>query len=108
MSGKMRGFYEARTRGPDRRLYRLFCILEREAPGLDGPSVVVICGLSKVHGTAFSDADYESVMNRPRTFLTVARRLSSTRAAEELHLRRPGVSIHIRKLVAELQSPALA
>ena len=42
MRGRMRGFYEARTRGPDRRLYRLFCILEREAPGLDRPSVVVI------------------------------------------------------------------
>jgi DNA-binding transcriptional LysR family regulator len=33
-----------------------------------------------------------------RTFLTVARRLSYTRAAEELHLTQPAVSIHIRKL----------
>jgi hypothetical protein len=35
MHGAMRGYYEARTRGPDRRLYRLFCILERRAPGID-------------------------------------------------------------------------
>lgn len=61
MHGAMRGFYEARTRGPDRRLYRLFCILEREAPGLDGPTIVVIAGLSKPVGTAFTDADYAQV-----------------------------------------------
>ena len=57
----MRGFYEARTRGPDRRLYRLFRILERAAPGLDRPSIVVICGLSKPRGTAFAEAEYEWV-----------------------------------------------
>jgi hypothetical protein len=61
MHGAMKGYYEARTRGPDRRLYRLFCLLEREAPGLDEPSVVVICGLSKPQGSAFSDADYAQV-----------------------------------------------
>ncbi|HEY3229581.1 MAG TPA: hypothetical protein VGJ87_10190 [Roseiflexaceae bacterium] len=32
MHGEMSGFYEARTRGHDRQLYRLYCILEREAP----------------------------------------------------------------------------
>jgi DNA-binding transcriptional LysR family regulator len=36
--------------------------------------------------------------NQLRTFLTVARRLSFTRAAEELHLTQPAVSAHIRKL----------
>jgi len=61
MHDSMRGFYEARTRGPDRRLYRLFCILERDAPGFDGPSVVVIGGLSKPVVTAFSDADYAEI-----------------------------------------------
>ena len=61
MHGSMRGFYEARTRGPDRRLYRLFCVLERDAPGLDGPSIVVVAGLSKLINTAFTDADYELV-----------------------------------------------
>ena len=63
MHGAMRGFYEARTRGPDRRLYRLFCILERDAPGLDGPSVVLICGMSKRNEAAFSEAEYASVQS---------------------------------------------
>lgn len=61
MHGEMSGFYEARTRGPDRRLYRLFCVLEREAPGLDGPSIVVIGGLSKPVGTALGKADYAAI-----------------------------------------------
>ncbi len=61
MHGTMRGYYEARTRGPDRRLYRLFCLLEREAPGLDRPSIVVIAGLSKPVGTAFTESDYSAV-----------------------------------------------
>jgi hypothetical protein len=54
MHGSMRGYYEARTRGPDRRLYRLFCLLEQ-------PSIVVITGLSKPIGTAFTEADYARV-----------------------------------------------
>jgi hypothetical protein len=61
MHGSMSGFYEARARGPDRHLYRLFCILERDAPGLYGPSIIVIGGLSKRVGTAFTDADYGQI-----------------------------------------------
>jgi hypothetical protein len=61
MHGNMKGYYEARTRGPDRRLYRLFCLLEREVPRLDRPTVVLICGLSKPHSSAFGDADYARV-----------------------------------------------
>ncbi len=61
MHGAMRGFYEARTRGPDRRLYRLFCTLERDVPGLERPSLVIICGLSKPNNATISDADYASV-----------------------------------------------
>ncbi|MCL5957748.1 MAG: hypothetical protein M1358_00265 [Chloroflexi bacterium] len=58
MHGEMAGFYEARTRGPDRRLYRLYCILERAAPGLNCPSLIVIAGLSKPNESAFSKSDY--------------------------------------------------
>ena len=58
MHGQMSGFFEARTRGPDRRLYRLFCLLEREAPGLTRPSIIVLCGLSKPNARSFSDTDY--------------------------------------------------
>lgn len=61
MHGEMSGYYEARTRGPDHRLYRVFCVLEREAPGLGGPSVVVLTGISKPVGTPFAKADYAAV-----------------------------------------------
>ncbi len=61
MHGQMRGFYEARTRGPDRRLYHLFCVLDRDVPGLDGPTIVVIAGLSKANRTAFTDAEYQEI-----------------------------------------------
>ena len=36
MHGSMKGFHEVRVTGPGRRRYRLFCILERNAPGLGG------------------------------------------------------------------------
>jgi DNA-binding transcriptional LysR family regulator len=44
-------------------------------------------------------------INQLRTFLTVARRLSFTRAAEELHLTQPAVSAHIRKLERAIGGP---
>ncbi len=61
MRGDMAGFYEARARGARKRLYRLFCLLERDAPGLPGPCLVIITGLDKPNETAFSAADYRRV-----------------------------------------------
>lgn len=61
MHRNMAGFYEARAMGPGKRLYRVFCILEREADGLAGPSLVIITGLDKPNETAFSKADYRRV-----------------------------------------------
>lgn len=61
MRGDMAGIYEARTRGPRKRLYRLFCVLEREAPGLPGPSLVIVTGMDKPNESAFSSADYRRV-----------------------------------------------
>lgn len=61
MHGDMAGFYEARAMGPGKRLYRVFCILEREAHGLPGPSLVIITGLDKPNETAFSKSDYRRV-----------------------------------------------
>jgi DNA-binding transcriptional LysR family regulator len=43
--------------------------------------------------------------NQLRTFLRVARRLSFTRAAEELYLTQPAVSAHIRKLERAVGAP---
>ncbi len=61
MHGDMAGFYEARTRGPGKLVYRLFCILENDDPGLGGPAIVVIDGLAKPIGTAIRPADYARV-----------------------------------------------
>jgi hypothetical protein len=61
MHGLMGGFFEARTRGPNRRLYRLYCLLERDAPGLERPAIIVVCGLSKPNARSFTDADYAFV-----------------------------------------------
>lgn len=61
MHDEMAGIFEARTRGPDRRLYRLFCVLERDAAGLNGPSLVIITGKSKPVGKELSRADYAEV-----------------------------------------------
>jgi hypothetical protein len=47
--------------GPGKRLYRLFCILEREAQGLAGPSLVIIAGMDKPNETALSEEDYARV-----------------------------------------------
>lgn len=61
MHGTMGGYYEARTQGPDKRLYRLFCLLEREGSGLPRPSIIVLGGLSKPRGTAFRTNDYDAI-----------------------------------------------
>lgn len=62
MRDQMKGFYEARTKGADGRFYRLFCILEREAPGPDAPVLAVITGMSKPRGTGFSVGEYQRVV----------------------------------------------
>ena len=69
MHGEMSGYYEARTQGPNHRLYRLFCLLEREAPGLSGPSIVLITGMSKPVGEAFTEAEYAAVRRLGEEYL---------------------------------------
>ncbi len=63
MHDEMAGFYEIRADGPQRRHYRLFCVLERDGAqlGLDGPSLVLITGMDKGFRTTFTKADYEAV-----------------------------------------------
>lgn len=79
MHGDMAGFYEVRVDGPQRRHYRLFCVLERDgaAVGLGGPSLVLITGKTKPFLTVLSKADYAEVRalgaeyrkRRPRSVL---------------------------------------
>lgn len=70
MHGSMKGFHEVRVTGPGRRRYRLFCILDRDPPGLGGPSVVLITGMDKPPGSGFSEADYRRVRALGREFLS--------------------------------------
>lgn len=61
MHGSMAGYFEVRVMGPGRRLYRMFCLLERDAKGLDRPSIILLDGMVKPHGTAFSEGDYAKI-----------------------------------------------
>jgi hypothetical protein len=63
MHDDMAGYYEIRVDGPDRRHYRLFCLLERDdgSLGLDGPSIVIVAGKDKAFRTKLSRRDYNHV-----------------------------------------------
>ncbi|MFJ8842818.1 hypothetical protein ACIRFF_07935 [Streptomyces cyaneofuscatus] len=61
MKGDMAGWFEVRVDGPERRHYRLFCLLDYEAEGNKKPLLVVVAGLDKPFRTVLSDADYQRV-----------------------------------------------
>jgi len=80
MHGEMAGLYEVRVDGPQRRHYRLFCLLDQDdtAKKLGGPSIVVIDGRSKAFRTVLSPHDYAAVRKlsneyRPRKPRSVLR-----------------------------------
>jgi hypothetical protein len=52
-----------RVDGPQRRHYRLFCVLERDGASVDlgGPSLVLITGMDKSFRTTLSGEDYARV-----------------------------------------------
>ena len=60
MRGDMAGFYEVRVQG-DGANHRLFCILDRNADDLGGPSLICLDGLSKPVRSAADPRDYRSV-----------------------------------------------
>ncbi len=63
MRDEMAGYYEVRVDGPQRRHFRLFCLLERHGGeiGLGGPAIVIITGMSKAFRTEFKASDYRRV-----------------------------------------------
>ena len=61
MKGAMTGWFELRVDGPGRHHYRLFCLLDYDAQGLEKPLLVVIDGRDKPFRTTLSDADYAEV-----------------------------------------------
>ena len=60
MHREMTGWLEARTKH-QKRLYRLFCLQDRKAPGPPGPSLVMVTGGAKPTEAAFSDSFYRNV-----------------------------------------------
>jgi hypothetical protein len=60
MHGDMTGWFEVRTKHR-KRLYRLFCLQDRKAPGLPRPALVLITGGDKANESAFSRAFYTKV-----------------------------------------------
>lgn len=60
MHGEMAGLYEVRVQGGGAN-HRLFCVLDRDAHDLGGPSVICIAGLSKPRRAAAAQRDYRRV-----------------------------------------------
>jgi hypothetical protein len=60
MHDDMSGFYEIRVRGGGKN-HRLFCVLERDADDLGGPSIICVGGLSKPPRSAANPRDYRVV-----------------------------------------------
>ncbi|TKA00400.1 hypothetical protein FCI23_42940 [Actinacidiphila oryziradicis] len=61
MKGDMASWYEVRVDGPRRHHYRLFCLLDYAAEGVEKPLLVVVTGLDKPFRTVLSDGDYQAV-----------------------------------------------
>lgn len=68
MHDDMAGFYEVRVKGADKKNHRLFCVLERDADDLGGPSIVAIDGLSKPVRTAADPKDYKRALKHREEF----------------------------------------
>ena len=71
MHDEMSGFYEVRVQGGGKN-HRLFCLLERHADDLGGPSIILIDGLSKPRRSAANPKDYRRAVRMRAEF--VARR----------------------------------
>lgn len=61
MKDDMTGWFEVRVDGPKREHFRLFCLLDYEARGVEKPLLVVVTGLRKTFRTTLSAADYARV-----------------------------------------------
>jgi hypothetical protein len=67
MHGDMAGWFEVRVDGPKpgggkgRHHYRLYCLLDHGAKGVDKSLLVVVTGLSKALRTTLSERDYAQV-----------------------------------------------
>lgn len=60
MHGEMSGIYEVRVAGGGKN-HRLFCLLDRNADDLGGPSIIVLGGLSKPRRSPARPRDYRRI-----------------------------------------------
>lgn len=60
MHDDMAGHYEVRVQGGGKN-HRLFCLLERDAEDLGGPSIICLGGLSKPPRTEADQRDYRVI-----------------------------------------------
>lgn len=67
MHGDMSGVYEIRVKGGGKN-HRLFCLLERKADDLGGPSIVCIEGLSKPRRQAAKPREYRHIRDLVEEF----------------------------------------
>jgi hypothetical protein len=68
MHGDMTGWFEVRTKH-QKQLYRLFCLQDRKAPGLPGPSLVMVMGGTKPTEAAFSNSFYRAIRQLGEEYL---------------------------------------
>ncbi len=68
MHGSMTGWHEARVKNR-KRLYRLFCLHDRKAPGLPGPALVLIAGGVKPIEAGFSEPFYRKIRELGTAYL---------------------------------------
>lgn len=61
MHGDMTGYHEVRVTGPGREHFRLFCLLDRDGPGLPRPAIVGLDGRRKPFMTKLSASDYKTI-----------------------------------------------
>lgn len=61
MRGDMNGWFEIRIDGAKRHHFRLFCLLDYQAIGVEKPLLVVVDGRDKLFNSTFSRSDYERV-----------------------------------------------
>lgn len=78
MHGDMGGYYEVRVSGPRREQFRLFCLLDRDGPGLEGPAIVVLAGLRKPFMTTFRADEYARIRAHGTDYLSTDPRRIAT------------------------------
>jgi len=69
MKGSMAGWFEIRVDGPGKKLhYRLFCVLDYWAIGIDGPLLVLVAGLVKPVDTVFTEKQYALIREMSKEY----------------------------------------